>query len=130
MAVLSEALLHCCSQDVQLQALSAWLVLVKGLAARAPQLLERVAAQAAVVLLPVLEAEAAGQGEGGQQQRDAGERRTNLFCVVVCARNLGGFPLCLGGFRQVLQFAPAQAAVVLPLLEAEAAAHGEREGAS
>jgi hypothetical protein len=60
MAVLSEALLHCAAgSEPQLQALAAWLLLVRGLAERAPQLLERVAAQAAVVLLPVLEAEAA-----------------------------------------------------------------------
>lgn len=38
-----------------MQALSAWLCFVQLLAKHAPQVLERIAAQAAVVLLPVLE---------------------------------------------------------------------------
>ena len=41
------------------QALSAWRVFIRSLAAKAPQLLERIAVQAVVVLLEVLE-------EGGQ----------------------------------------------------------------
>jgi hypothetical protein len=75
MAVLSEALLHTAGgPEAQLQALAALLGLVRGLAAHAPQLLERVAAQAAVVLLPVLEAAAAagldgGGGGGGESER-------------------------------------------------------------
>jgi hypothetical protein len=38
-----------------MQALTAWLCFVQLLAQHAPQVLERIAAQAAVVLLPVLE---------------------------------------------------------------------------
>jgi len=86
MAVLSEALLHCASPDVQLQALAAWLVLVRGLAARAPQLLERVAAQAAVVLLPVLEAEAAaaaGAQQAGGSRAGAGAGALTLAAAVL-----------------------------------------------
>ncbi len=62
MAVLSEALrTHGASpcHTLRLQALSGWCSFVRCLAAHAPQLLERVAAQASVVLLPVLE-------EGGE----------------------------------------------------------------
>lgn len=55
MAVLSEALLHCTEGGLRLQALAAWLAFVQLLASHAPQVLERVAAQAAVVMLPVLE---------------------------------------------------------------------------
>eukprot|EP00879_Flechtneria_rotunda_P008531 GHRR01008938.1.p1 GENE.GHRR01008938.1~~GHRR01008938.1.p1 ORF type:complete len:1480 (+),score=620.50 GHRR01008938.1:516-4442(+) len=55
MAVLSEALLHCAEGQLLMQALAAWLSFVQLLARLAPQVLQRVAAQAAVVLLPVLE---------------------------------------------------------------------------
>jgi hypothetical protein len=55
MAVLSEALLYCTSGPLRMQALSAWLCFVQLLARHAPKVLERIAAQAAVVLLPVLE---------------------------------------------------------------------------
>lgn len=55
MAVLSEALLYCTSGALRMQALSAWLCFVQLLARHAPKVLERIAAQAAVVLLPVLE---------------------------------------------------------------------------
>lgn len=68
MAVLSEALEHSPPGEPQLQALAAWLLLVRGLAARAPQLLERVAAQAAVVLLPVL-VDASARGPAGAPAR-------------------------------------------------------------
>jgi hypothetical protein len=69
MALLSAALLHCGgSAEVELQALAAWLLFVRGLASAAPQLLERVAAQAAVALLPVLEA-AAARGDGARRGR-------------------------------------------------------------
>lgn len=55
MAVLSEALLYCTGGALRLQALSGWLCFVQLLAQHAPLVLERIAAQAAVVLLPVLE---------------------------------------------------------------------------
>lgn len=55
MAVLSESLIYCTHGPPRLQALTAWLCFVQLLAKHAPQVLERVAAQAAVVLLPVLE---------------------------------------------------------------------------
>jgi hypothetical protein len=55
MAVLSEALICCPGGEPLLQALSAWLCFVQLLAAHAPKVLESIAAQAAVVLLPVLE---------------------------------------------------------------------------
>lgn len=55
MAVLSEALLYCTSGDLLMQALAGWLSFTQLLAAHAPEVLQRVAAQAAVVLLPVLE---------------------------------------------------------------------------
>jgi type IV secretory pathway VirJ component len=55
MAVLSEALLYCTEGTLRMQALSGWLVFVQLLAAHAPAVLQRVAAHAAVVLLPVLE---------------------------------------------------------------------------
>eukprot|EP00775_Hariotina_reticulata_P013107 gene13107-13235_t len=55
MAVLSEALLYCKEGKLRMQALSAWMCFVQLLAQEAPQVLERVAAQSAVVLLPVLE---------------------------------------------------------------------------
>ncbi|KIY93597.1 hypothetical protein MNEG_14365 [Monoraphidium neglectum] len=96
MAVLSEALMHCASAEAQLQALAAWLVLVRGLAARAPQLLERVAAQAAVVLLPVLEAAAAraaarGEAAEGQheQQQQQGDGRDGAAALSLAAAVLG-----------------------------------------
>jgi hypothetical protein len=55
MAVLSESLLYCTQGPLRMQALSAWLCFVQLLAKHAPHVLERIAAQAAVVLLPVLE---------------------------------------------------------------------------
>lgn len=55
MAVLSESLMYCTEGSLRMQALSAWLGFVQLLAAHAPAVLKRVAAQAAVVLLPVLE---------------------------------------------------------------------------
>lgn len=55
MAVLSESLIYCTHGPLKMQALSAWLCFVQLLARHAPQVLERIAAQAAVVLLPVLE---------------------------------------------------------------------------
>lgn len=55
MAVLSESLMYCTHGPLRMQALSAWLCFVQLLAKHAPQVLERIAAQAAVVLLPVLE---------------------------------------------------------------------------
>lgn len=79
MAVLSESLMHCTQGPLQMQALSAWLRFVQLLAQHAPEVLERIAAQAAVVLLPVLEPVeagralastargAAGAGAGGDQ---------------------------------------------------------------
>eukprot|EP00883_Tetradesmus_obliquus_P008640 jgi/Sobl393_1/19368/SZX76090.1 len=54
MAVLSEALLYCTDGPLRMQALSGWLVFVQLLAQHAPAVLQRVAAHAAVVLLPVL----------------------------------------------------------------------------
>jgi hypothetical protein len=54
MAVLSEALLYCTEGALRMQALSGWLVFVQLLAQHAPAVLQRVAAHAAVVLLPVL----------------------------------------------------------------------------
>jgi hypothetical protein len=54
MAVLSEALLYCTQGALRMQALSGWLVFVQLLATHAPAVLQRVAAHAAVVLLPVL----------------------------------------------------------------------------
>jgi hypothetical protein len=89
MAVLSEALLHCASPDVQLQALAAWLVLVRGLAARAPQLLERVAAQAAVVLLPVLETEAAAAAAGNNPPAAAERRAAGGGTAAAAAAGVG-----------------------------------------
>jgi hypothetical protein len=62
MAVLSDALLHLEAPELQLQALAGWHVFVKQLASRGSHMLQRVAAQAAVVLLPVLEQ----QGEAMQ----------------------------------------------------------------
>lgn len=55
MAVLSEAVLHGHRGELKLQGLHAWLVFIRCLARRAPDLLQRVVVQAAVVLLPVLE---------------------------------------------------------------------------
>jgi hypothetical protein len=55
MGVLSEAVECAVHEQVQWQAVGVWLVLIQGLAASAPELLDRVAAQAAVVLLPLVE---------------------------------------------------------------------------
>jgi hypothetical protein len=55
MAVLTEALLLCTDGPLLVQALAAWLAFVRLLAEHAPAVLGRIAAQAAVVLLPVLE---------------------------------------------------------------------------
>lgn len=63
MAVLSEALLYCIKGDLLMQALAGWLSFTQLLAAHAPEVLQRVAAQAAVVLLPVLELASQGGTE-------------------------------------------------------------------
>jgi serine/threonine-protein kinase ATR len=55
MAVLSDALLHLQQPALQLQALAGWHVFVRQLAGQGAGTLARVAAQAAVVLLPLLE---------------------------------------------------------------------------
>ena len=55
LGVLSEAVECAVHEQVQWQAVGVWLVLIQGLAATAPELLDRVAAQAAVVLLPLVE---------------------------------------------------------------------------
>eukprot|EP00878_Enallax_costatus_P012343 GHUV01012892.1.p1 GENE.GHUV01012892.1~~GHUV01012892.1.p1 ORF type:complete len:1174 (+),score=406.36 GHUV01012892.1:1698-5219(+) len=74
MAVLSEALLYCTKGELLMQAISGWLSFVQLLAAHAPEVLQRVAAQAAVVLLPVLElasqgmSDTAGDADGAAQQ--------------------------------------------------------------
>jgi serine/threonine-protein kinase ATR len=56
-----------------MQALSAWLCFVQLLARHAPKVLERIAAQAAVVLLPVLE----------PADSQVGWRLQGTICVVL-----------------------------------------------
>jgi type IV secretory pathway VirJ component len=75
MAVLSEALLYCTEGTLRMQALSGWLVFVQLLAAHAPAVLQRVAAHAAVVLLPVLEltSEQVGSTSAGTATAKAAE---------------------------------------------------------
>lgn len=73
MAVLSEALLYCTKGEPLMQALSGWLSFVQLLAVHAPEVLQRVAAQAAVVLLPVLELASQGSRDtaGGAESAAA-----------------------------------------------------------
>lgn len=86
MAVLSESLLYCTHGPLRMQALSAWLSFVQLLARHAPQVLERIAAQAAVVLLPVLE------------PADSQVRRSqlcwSLCCLVAACASADSMGLC------------------------------------
>lgn len=72
MAVLSEALLYCTSGVLLVQALSGWLSFIQLLAKWAPEVLQRVAAQAAVVLLPTLEL-TSSSSSGGAAAASAGQ---------------------------------------------------------
>lgn len=89
MAVLSEALqVHGSSTSLQLQTLSALLTYVKALATHAPQLLERIAAQVAVVLLPVLECNAGESNDG--QVSDVGKSTLNQVPAGLIIEGAGG----------------------------------------
>jgi len=104
MAVLSESLVYCTQGQLRMQALSAWLCFVQLLAQHAPEVLERIAAQAAVVLLPVLEpadtqgnppppaaapaAGAAGEAAAGGGAEAGGQEEVDQAAVQLAAQVL------------------------------------------